>query len=104
MNESSETGPPPPSPNPPLSILASRSQTSPDSGEVLLPLSALVGRDEGRVVSGMEGGGAWAGTHTGQQALGVAAKGRGPQEQDASVRPREAPASQKSQEQRVQGG
>ena len=66
------------------------SQTSRDSGEVLLLSSGA--------------GGAWAWTHTAQQALEVAAKGRGPQEQDASVRPQEAPASRKSQEQRVQGG
>lgn len=52
----------------------------------------------------MEGGGAWAWTHTAQQALGVAAEGRGPQEQDASVRPQEAPGSRKSQEQGVQSG
>lgn len=44
----------------------------------------------GGEVAETDGGGARAGTYTAQQALEVAAKGRGPQEQDASVRPQEA--------------
>lgn len=58
----------------------------------------------GGAVAEMGGGGAWVWTHTAQQALGVATKGRGPQEQDASVRPQEAPASWEGQEQKVQSG
>lgn len=98
MNESSETGPPPSHPHYTHSSL---SETFQDSGEVLLWLSGPGLGGEG--AGGRDGGGgAWA--WTAQQALGEAAKGRGPQEQAASVRPQEAPASQKSQEQRVQGG
>ena len=78
------------------------SQTSRDSGEVLLLSLALGGWWGEKLQRRMEvepGRGP-----TQPQALEVAAKGRGPQEQDASVRPQEAPASRKSQEQTVQGG